>query len=52
VPDLPAAVRAELVAEYAPLVAEHEPVWRLRNRPGGRADSVARLERLLGMLRA
>jgi hexosaminidase len=50
VPELPASTRAALLAEYAPLVAAHEPVWLARNRPGGRADSVARLERLQAML--
>ena len=50
VPELPPPVREALAAELAPLVAAHEPVWLARNRPGGRAESVARLERLLGML--
>ena len=50
VPELPAAARAELAAELAPLVDEHADVWLARNRPGGRADSVARLERLAAQL--
>ena len=40
VPALPAGVRAELHAELAPLVAEHEPVWRPRRL--GRASRAAR----------
>ena len=27
------------------LLAEHEEIWRARNRPGGLADSQARLEK-------
>ncbi len=50
VPDLPAAERASLLAELAPLVDEHREIWRARNRPGGREDSVARLERLARLL--
>jgi hexosaminidase len=52
VEDLPPDVRSGLAAELAPLVAEHETVWLLRNRPGGRRDSVARLERLAALLGA
>jgi hypothetical protein len=48
---LPREAREALAAELAPLVAAHEPVWLARNRPGGRGDSVARLDRLLAMLR-
>lgn len=50
VPGLPASVRAALRDELTPLVADHATVWRLRNRPGGRADSVRRLERLHALL--
>ncbi len=50
VPALPAATRRELLSALAPLVEEHRTVWLARNRPGGRADSVARLERLAGWL--
>ncbi|HEV8240076.1 MAG TPA: glycoside hydrolase family 20 zincin-like fold domain-containing protein [Thermoanaerobaculia bacterium] len=50
VPELPPSVRAELAAELAPLIQEHAQVWLARNRPGGRTDSVARLERLAGLL--
>jgi hypothetical protein len=42
--------RAALLAELAPLLAEHREVWLARNRPGGRVDSVARLERLATLL--
>lgn len=51
VQDLPAAVRRRLLDAYAPLVATHGPLWLSRSRPGGRQDSVARLERLLDRLR-
>jgi hexosaminidase len=50
IPSLPAAARAELLAELQPLIEEHREVWLARNRPGGRADSVARLERLARLL--
>jgi hypothetical protein len=50
VSELPAPARRELAAELAPLVAAHEPLWLGRNRPGGRTDSAARLDRLLGLL--
>jgi len=48
--ELPADVRAELATELAPLVEEHASIWLARNRPGGRTDSVARLERLAALL--
>ena len=47
---LAAETRAALLAELEPLVAEHRHVWLARNRPGGRADSVERLERLAALL--
>lgn len=50
VPELPASVRAELSSRLAPLVDEHAAIWLARNRPGGRADSVARLVRLAALL--
>ena len=50
VPDLPAPTREGLRGELLPLIAEHAEVWLARNRPGGRADSVARLERLARLL--
>ena len=52
VTDVPGPVRRELAAELAPLVAAHEPLWLARNRPGGRSDSVSRLERLQELLTA
>jgi hypothetical protein len=50
VPALPAPARRALAGELAPLVAAHQPLWLARNRPGGRADSLARLERLQALL--
>jgi hypothetical protein len=50
VPELPPAPRAALLDELAPLVEEHREIWLARNRPGGRGDSVARLERLARLL--
>jgi hypothetical protein len=50
VESLPAAVRERLGEELAPLVAEHRALWLARNREGGRADSVSRLQRLQAML--
>jgi len=47
---LPGEVRGTLLAELAPLVAAHRDIWLARNRPGGRADSVSRLERLAALL--
>jgi hypothetical protein len=47
---LPDATRRALRAELLPLIEEHREVWLARNRPGGRADSVARLERLARLL--
>jgi hypothetical protein len=43
---LPETTRRRLRAELLPLVEQHREVWLARNRPGGREDSVARLERL------
>lgn len=49
--ELPKSTRAQLARRLAPLVTEHEAIWLLRNRSGGRADSVKRLERTLAQLR-
>lgn len=37
---------AELIPEAAALIREFDAVWHARNRPGGFADSMARLERM------
>jgi len=47
VADLAAPVRRRLAEELEPIVAAYRRVWLARNREGGRADSVRRLERLL-----
>lgn len=44
--EVPASERRHLLGRLDPLVSEHEPLWLARNRPGGRADSLSRLERL------
>lgn len=43
--------REPLAAELAGLIESHEPLWLARSRPGGRLDSVRRLERTLERLR-
>ncbi|MEM9292651.1 MAG: family 20 glycosylhydrolase [Acidobacteriota bacterium] len=48
--DLPKDLAGQLAEALSPLVAEHRPLWLARHRPGGRRDSVHRLERLLGRL--
>lgn len=45
---IPAADRAALAAELAPVIAEHERLWLARNRPGGLPDSLAWLHHLRG----
>ena len=42
-----ASERATLAEALRPVIAEHERLWLLRNRPGGLPDSRAWLERLL-----
>ncbi len=41
--------RAVLAAALRPVIAEHERLWNLRNRPGGLRESRAWLERLLNL---
>ena len=43
---VPSSVRGELSARLGALVEEHRRIWLARNRPGGLADSAARLTRL------
>jgi hypothetical protein len=50
VPALPVAERRALREELAPLVAQHEEIWRARNREGGRSDSVEQLSRVQRLL--
>jgi hexosaminidase len=45
--DVPAAERARLAEELAPLIEEHRRLWRARSREGGLVQSVGRLEHLL-----
>ncbi len=47
--DVGTAERAELEEALRPVIAEHERLWLLRNRPGGLPDSRAWLERLLDL---
>lgn len=49
--DLPAAGRTALAERVGALVEEHAPLWLARSRPGGRIESVSRLERTLKLLR-
>lgn len=49
--DLPAGARAALADDLAPLLSEYRRLWLARNRLGGLADSVARLDRLLALYR-
>ncbi len=50
--DVCMAERAELAEALRPVIAEHERLWLLRNRPGGLPDSRAWLERLLDLYEA
>ena len=47
-----ASERAELAEALRPILAEHERLWLLRNRPGGLPDSRAWLERLVYLYKA
>lgn len=47
---LPPAVRRDLDQRLDAVLETHRKVWRLRNRPGGRADSAARFEPLRAAL--
>ncbi|MFQ5658024.1 MAG: glycoside hydrolase family 20 zincin-like fold domain-containing protein [Candidatus Methylomirabilales bacterium] len=49
---LPATIRTALAAELRARIQQHRALWPRRNRPGGLADSVARLERTLALLEA
>jgi hexosaminidase len=46
------AARTQLAGELAEFIQRQRSLWLERNRPGGLADSAARLERLLEALRA
>lgn len=50
--DVGTAERAELAEALRPVIAEHERLWLIRNRPGGLPDSRAWLERLLDLYQA
>jgi hypothetical protein len=43
---LPARTRVQLVEALGPLLEQHATAWGARLRPGGRRDSLARLQRL------
>ena len=47
---IPAETRRALASELEGIVAEYRRLWLRRNRPGGLADSVGRMERLLAIL--
>ncbi len=49
---IPVETRRALVSELEGIVAEYQRLWLSRNRPGGLADSVGRMERLLTLYRA
>ena len=44
--NIPAGTRADLALELDGLLVEYTRLWMARNRPGGLADSLARLEAL------
>ncbi len=48
---IPAETRASLAEELEAIIAEYKRLWLARNRIGGLADSVGRMERLLEMYR-
>jgi hexosaminidase len=48
---VPVGRRKQLAAELEPLLERHRELWLARNRPGGLADSVGWLERLLARYR-
>ena len=47
---IPVEMRRALASELEEIVAEYRRLWLSRNRPGGLADSVGRMERLLTIL--
>ena len=48
---IPLETRQALASELKEIVAEYRRLWLARNRPGGLADSVGQMERLLIMYR-
>ena len=48
---IPLETRRALASELKGIVAEYRRLWLARNRPGGLADSVGRMERLLTLYR-
>jgi hexosaminidase len=50
-PSVPEDRRLRLASELAELIERYRSLWLARNRPGGLASSVARLEHLLGCYR-
>ncbi|NPV68230.1 MAG: family 20 glycosylhydrolase [Anaerolineae bacterium] len=49
VTNIPGRQRKRLAEELEPLLDEYRRIWLARNRPGGLADSIARLEKLLAL---
>jgi hypothetical protein len=49
VSNIPEKTRKELTQDIKQIISEHKRLWRLRNREGGLADSVGRLEKLAAM---
>ena len=49
---IPLETRRALASELEEIVAEYRRLWLRRNRPGGLADSVGRMERLLTLYRS
>ena len=47
---IPLEMRQVLARELKEIVVEYRRLWLSRNRPGGLADSVGRMERLLAIL--
>jgi hypothetical protein len=48
---LPAETRRPLAARVGALTEDHAPLWLARSRPGGRLESISRLERTWTLLR-
>jgi hypothetical protein len=46
---IPVETRRALASELEEIMSEYQRLWLARNRPGGLADSVGRMERLLAM---
>ncbi|MCK5270059.1 MAG: family 20 glycosylhydrolase [Sedimentisphaerales bacterium] len=47
--NIPKEIRQELTQDIKQIISEYKRLWRLRNREGGLAESVGRLEKLAAM---